>query len=134
MMRKSLMILAVIIIAGCARTNTRFIAVGEVKYAAKPSDSTIDVYLGDDAPDREYRVIGLVYTLVEPNTQVVLDKKIITLLQNEARKRGADAIVEVRIGRSGGEYNPDYRYHVPEEASGFAKAIIYKKNAVPNGK
>jgi hypothetical protein len=89
-----LLLIAPMFLMDCTRIET--VKYDEVVRPTKPDDYQIEVYTEAGAP-REYKVIGTIY--VEANMS---NPEIVKKIKSEARKIGADAIVNMKnYGPSG---------------------------------
>ena len=125
-------ILLLIFLGGCARPTTGFMRVGEKKYPAKPKEYEVLVFAEGETPQREYQVIGMVYTIKEHGLAWVERGTIINRLKQKAKKHGAHAIMDIKIVEWSKPDNPavhvlfKYGTEMPENISGEAKAILFK--------
>ncbi len=99
-MRKILLLFLIIMSSGCYSRKAHFIQHGYESYPPKPDDYEVLVFDKGEEPDREYTVIGLV--VVDSKSGLIFSgmttyEKIIELLKKEARKHGADAIMDIQI-------------------------------------
>ncbi|MFQ5641949.1 MAG: hypothetical protein ACE5IR_28575 [bacterium] len=101
-MYKKLLILLPLLVLGCAPQGLliHFMKVGDKQYPPKPKDYEVLVFINDERPQREYEVIGIV--LVEADyerwfLQKTSDQEVLNRLKKEARKHGADALIDVKI-------------------------------------
>jgi signal recognition particle subunit SEC65 len=83
-----LLLIVPIFLTDCTRVET--IKYDEVERAPKPEDYEIEIYTESGAP-RGYKIIGTIY--VEGNKS---NSEIIKQIKSEARKIGADAIVDMK--------------------------------------
>ena len=88
-----------ILILSCA-PKVHFIPVSDNIYPGKQDDFDVLIFWGNDKPDMEYRVIGMIF--IETNSPILFppevpDSKLITSIKKEARKRGADAVLDFKI-------------------------------------
>jgi len=124
--RKTLIVLSVLFLYGCGATVRNFVRSGTETYQPKPEDYDVLVFFEGDRPTKEFKVIGMVYAEKEANTglrwDVVKPEEIIRLLKEEARMRGADAIIDVKI------ISAEFRKR--DWKRGEAKAIIFKNNNI----
>lgn len=128
MNRKFLLLPLLLFIFGCGST-AHFIKVGQDDYPGKPEDYEILVFWGNTKPEREYRVIGLVFVETESQNLFpakVLDSEVVNSLKKEAMKHGADAIIELKI-TSGYENlpDPDTFYDRRKIKRAEAKAVVF---------
>ena len=109
-------------ICGCGATTTNFVRSGSETLTPKPEGYDVAVYFEGVRPEKPFEVIGMVYAEKEANSavrwDVVKPEIVIELLKEEARKHGADAILDVRISSAEGTRRDWKR--------GEAKAIIFK--------
>ena len=122
--------LLLLFIAGCG-PKIHFIKVGRDIYPSKPGDVDIIVYLKDKLPEKEYRIIGMVHLESESSSssQKITKSEIVRLFKKEARRRGADAIIDFKIA-SGytGLSNPYIYTDRRKIRRAEAKLIIFIKN------
>jgi hypothetical protein len=85
---KKLSILILLSFFSCA-PKVHFIKVGWTIYPPKPNEYEILVFREGSKPEKEYRVVGMVFT--------ASDSKILNQLKKEAKKHGADAIIDLKI-------------------------------------
>lgn len=108
MRKKLIVLLTLLMVLGCG-PQVHFINVGNEEYLPKPKDYNVQVYFNDVLPEREYKVIGMVFFEDETgllSSYLVTHPKIINRLKKEAKKRGADAIIVSKIS-SDHELVPD---------------------------
>jgi hypothetical protein len=75
--------------------------VGDETCPAHPEEHEIVVFFGMDRPERDYRVIGMLY--IEENVNS-WDDDWVRHLQQAARRHGADAILDVRTPEAKGVF------------------------------
>lgn len=126
---KILLLSLVLLNSGCYSRKTHFIKHGYDSYTPKPDGYEVLVFDNGKEPDREYSVIGLV--VVDSQSGLLFSgmtthEKIIELLKKEARKHGADAIMEIRVHK-------DFELDSEADITGVeitkrseAKAIVFK--------
>jgi len=121
-MRKIFVVLLLFLLCGCGATVKDFVKSGPEIYPPKPESYNILVFFEGDRPTKEFKVIGMVYAEKEANTavrwDVVKPEEIIQLLKEEARKQGADAIIDVKITAA--------EHRRRDWKRGEAKAVIFK--------
>ncbi len=132
-MRNKLFVLLLFLVFGCG-PQAHFLKVSHKNYPPKPDKYDILVFLDDMQPEKEYEVIGTVIFEDESGvlfSHKISDSKLINRLKNEARKRGADALIDIEI-------DSDHEI-VPTEGNllgvgvrlakrVIAKAIVFKEN------
>jgi hypothetical protein len=110
------------LICGCGATTTNFVRSGSATLTPKPEGYNVSVYFEGARPEKQFEVVGMVYAEKEANSAVRWDivkpEIVIELLKEEARKHGADAIIDVKISSAEGTRRDWKR--------GEAKAIIFK--------
>jgi uncharacterized protein YbjQ (UPF0145 family) len=80
--------------------KVHFLKVGRADYPPKAKDFEVIVYFDDREIDREYKVVGMLFVEITADllsTYQFSDPEVIEQLKKEARKRGADAITELRL-------------------------------------
>jgi len=96
-MRKGIVSLLLLFLA-CG-PKAHFIEVGDQQYPRRQKGEPVQVYFGDDQPEKEYKIIGIVF--IETDRPILssetMDSEIIEKFQEEARKHGAHAIIDVGI-------------------------------------
>jgi len=121
-MYKSFIVLFFLLLIGCGASVKDFVNSGPEKYPPKPAGYDVLVFFEGDRPTREFKVIGMVHAEKEANTKIRWDivrpDDVIKLLKEEARKHGADAIIDVKIS-SAEHRRRDWK-------RGEAKAIVFK--------
>ncbi len=143
-MHKRLMILLIFSVAvGCGpQVQLLFVDVGNEEYMSKPSGYDIQVFSSDLPPQREYKVIGMIFLEDESGALIphlVSDPQIVNLFKKEARKQGADAIIVERIA-SDTDVVPDpsapLDFGLKAIKRAEAKAIVFTddNNAVKSNK
>ena len=125
-MRKIYIALLIFLVYGCGASTTKFVRIGDKTYPPKPESSEIMVFNENESPRNEYSVIGMVYTIAEPQISNLSDREILELLKKEARKQGADAMIDVKIRESRSRYDIEHHARVPRCKSGEAKAVVFK--------
>ena len=101
MHKKLIILLTFLMVIGCGpQVHLHFINVGNEKYPPQPKDYDVQVFFDDVLPEREYKVIGMVF--LEDETGLLFsypltDPKIINRFKKEAKQQGADAIIVVKI-------------------------------------
>lgn len=130
MRRINLFLLGVLLFLGCYSRSVHFIKHGRESYPPKPDDYQVLVIDNVDELDKEYTIIGLV--VVESKADLVFsgmisDDKILDLLKKEARKSGADAIIDIQI-YEGTDADPesDSILDIDVKKRSEAKAIVFK--------
>jgi hypothetical protein len=96
---KKLSILILLSFFSCA-PKVHFIKVGWTIYPPKPNEYEILVFREGSKPEKEYRVVGMVFTEVASDILdpfQASDSKILNQLKKEAKKHGADAIIDLKI-------------------------------------
>lgn len=112
---------------GCG-PKVHFMRVGSGSYPPKPADEVV-VFL-DQKPDRDYKVIGMVFIEVEAGllqTGKLSDPKTINRLKKAAGKRGADAVFDFQFSTEPQIYhesNTGFNVQMLKRAE--AKAIVFK--------
>lgn len=121
-MRKSFVVLFVFLLCGCGATVKDFVRSGPDTYPPKPDGYNVLVFFEGNRSTKEFEVIGMVYAEKEATTavrwDVVKPEEVIQLLKEEARKHGAEAIIDVKITSS--------EHRRRDWKRGEAKAIIFK--------
>ena len=86
---------------GCASliVEGEYIRTSSVVLSEKPGDYPIDIYISDDLLEKEYRIVGRV------NSRAWKLEKGIDELKRQARKLGADGVIEVDYER---KFSVDY--------------------------
>ncbi|HEX9653726.1 MAG TPA: hypothetical protein VGA99_08440 [bacterium] len=114
---------------GCG-PKVQFLKVGTESYPRKPADYEVIVFPPGERPNKEYKVIGMVFVEVEAGLlqwRELSDPKTINHLKKAAGKRGADAIFDLQFSTE-----PQVQ---PESSTAFnvqllkcaeAKAIVFK--------
>ncbi len=99
----------------------------EETFAPKPEDYDVVVFVRGDEPDTTYRVIGSVYFdtrdywgFTNPATSADVSADVLDVLKEEARKRGADALIDFTVTWSGAY------------ALGRAKAVVFDAGGETN--
>ena len=143
MHKKLITLLILFMFISCGpQVQLHFIDVGDEQYLPKPEGYDVQVFYTDSLPEREYRVIGMVYLEDESYAIIpylVTDPKIIKLFKIEARKKGADAIIIAKIA-SDTEVLPaphaTLDFGLKKVKRGEAKAIVFTNgsNAVNSNK
>jgi len=80
--------------------KVHFLKVGRADYPPKANDYEIIVYLDDREIEQDYKVVGLLFVEITADlfhSHQFSDPEVIEQLKKEARKRGADAITELRL-------------------------------------
>jgi len=85
----------------CSSTKVNFIPISDDSFPAKPDNYEILVIYEDSRKlERDYTVVGEI--VIEKKASGIsawgADKKLVELLKKEARKFGADAIIDIGIG------------------------------------
>lgn len=117
---------------GCG-PQVHFIKVGSEHYPAKPEDYEVLVFISDERPEQDYKVIGMVFVEAEPDdlfSRQASDPKIVGHLKTEAKKHGADAIIDVHIVL-GNKPDPEATLPFLENSAvkrAEAKAIVFVDN------
>jgi hypothetical protein len=126
--KKFLALLPLFFLWGCG-PKVHFIQVGEDDYPGKPKDYEVLIYWGDNKPEKEYRVIGMVF--IETDSPILFspqisDSKVVNALKKEAKKHGADAIMDFTI-TSGYENlpDPDFVIDIRKTKRAEAKAVVF---------
>ena len=121
-------VLLLLVTLGCG-PKVHFMKVGSESYPPKPADEVL-VFRDGERPDKEYKVIGMVFVEVEAGllqSRQLSDPKTINSLKKAAGKRGADAIFDLQFSTE-----PQVQ---PESSTAFnvqllkcaeAKAIVFK--------
>ena len=116
-----------VVALGCG-PKVHFMKVGVEDYPPKPADEVV-VFL-DEKPDRDYKVIGMVFVEVEAGllqTGKLSNPKTINSLKKAAGKRGADAIFDFQFSTEPQIYpesNTSFNVQMLKRAE--AKAIVFK--------
>ena len=89
----------VLLLYGCG-PKVHFIPVSDNIYPGKSDNFDVLIFWGEDKPDMEYKVIGMVF--IETQCPILFppevpDSKLINSIKKEARKRGADAVLDFKI-------------------------------------
>jgi len=127
-MRKSIFYLLLLLLISCG-PKVHFIKVGNQEYPPREKGELVQVYLDDERPEREYKVIGMVF--VETDRPILFssetpDWKMIEKLQAEARKHGAHAIIDLEIASDIQVLpDPDEVTDVRKMKRAQAKAIVF---------
>ncbi len=126
-MRKGILSLLLLLLA-CG-PKVHFIKVGNQEYPPREKGELIQVYLGNDQPEKEYKVIGMVFIKTDRPilfSSETLDSEIIEKLQEEARKHGAHAIIDVGIASDTQILpDPDQITDIRKTKRARAKAIVF---------
>ncbi len=94
-MNKKFLTLLLLLVFGCGpQVHIQFMQVGNKYYPPKPGDYEVVVFISDEPPEKEYEVIGMVFVETESE---ISDPEIVNHFKNEAKKYGADAIIDVHI-------------------------------------
>lgn len=95
-------IVMLIVLSGCA-PRAMYMALVEEEHSAKSSADEVTVFLNDERPEREYVVIGLIYVEVKPDRfgHLTPTSSVVRQFRTEARKHGADAVIDIRIDTEG---------------------------------
>ena len=128
MNKKFLLFPLLLFIVECGPT-AHFIKVGKDDYPVKPEDYEVLVFWGNTKPEREYRVIGLVFVETESQNlfpSEVTDPEVVNSLKKEAKKHGAEAIMDLKI-TSGYENlpDPDKFFDRRKTKRAEAKAVVF---------
>ena len=121
-------VLLLFVALGCG-PKVHFMKVGSESYARKPEDEVI-VFRDGERPDKEYKVIGMVFVEVEAGllqSRQLSDPKTINSLKKAAGKRGADAIFDLQFSTEPQIYpesNTAFNVQLLKRAE--AKAIVFK--------
>ena len=131
MNKKLLLLLLLLLILGCG-PKVHFIKVGNEYYPPKQNDYEVLVFLNDVRPEKEYKVVGMVFIETESALLFppqISDSKVINKLKKEAKKRGADAIIDLKI-TSDTQVLPDnfMTAEVKRMKRAQAKAIVFINN------
>lgn len=127
-MRKSLFYLLLLLLLSCG-PKVHFIKVGNQEYPSREKGELVLVYLNDERPEREYKVIGMVF--IEIDRPILFssetpDSKVIEKLQEEARKHGAHAIIDLEIASDIRVLpDPDELTDIRKMKRAQAKAIVF---------
>lgn len=122
--------LLVALVIGCATKSSRFIKSGYDTYAPKPEDYEVKVIEKGEQPDHEYAIIGLV--VAEGKSDLLFSSKltrqdILELLKKEAKKHGADAIMDIKMTSAASVHTePESWPDVQVVKRSEAKAIVFK--------
>lgn len=117
---------------GCA-PEVQFLQVGANSYPPKPDVYEVLVFIEGDKPQRDYEVIGMVFVEGDVDQAYIKNGKsvnfegqgIVDLLKKEAKKHGADAIIDVRINLNRQfEIKPTFELNTKRKSN--AKAIVFK--------
>ena len=97
--KKFLVLYLLLFLWGCGPT-VHFIQVGKNDYPGKPKDYEILVFFEGDKPEKDYRVIGMVF--IDTDSPLLFspqipDSKVVNALKKEAKKHGADAIIDLKV-------------------------------------
>ncbi|NUQ40678.1 MAG: hypothetical protein HUU32_04725 [Calditrichaceae bacterium] len=127
-MRKSLFYLLLLLLLSCG-PKVHFIKVGNQEYPSREKGEAVLVYLNGERPEREYKVIGMVF--IEIDRPILFssetpDSKVIEKLQEEARKHGAHAIIDLEIASDIRVLpDPDELTDIRKMKRAQAKAIVF---------
>jgi hypothetical protein len=124
MAKNTIIFFLIISFCGCTISHSTFIRSSEKIYPEKSEGSDILLFFKGDPPQKEYRVLGIVYAEKHAlnSLYIVKPKHIIEMLRNKARKAGADAIMDVRIA-----FAPTGTIESKDRKLGEAKAIVFVK-------
>lgn len=126
-MRKG--ILSILLLLLSCGPKVHFIKVGNQEYPSREKGEPVLVYLNDERPEREYKVIGMVF--IEIDRPILFssetpDSKVIEKLQEEARKHGAHAIIDLEIASDIRVLpDPDEVTDIRKMKRAQAKAIVF---------
>lgn len=130
-MYKKLSILVLFFLISCA-PKVNFIKVGRTNYPPKPKEYEVLVFWEDSKPEKEYKIAGMVfievaYDVLDPFQ--ISDSKILNLLKKEAKKHGADALIDFQLTSDLMVLlDPDAIIDPKKTKYARAKAIIFTKN------
>lgn len=115
---KLISVLAPLLLAGCATSQSDFTRIGG-SYSAKANNHPIDIFLGDDLPSRQYIEIAILEVHLETSGLVTrafsaAEPKI----EEQARAAGGDAVVEIKEFKT--RHLENMIYHVTAKAIKYA--------------
>lgn len=112
-------------LASCITTIQEFIPSSHTSCPPKAADYEVTLYFEGDRPAREYRVLGLIYaeSYARNNIVRVQASDVLEGLREEARVRGADAVIDVKI--------MPVEFRRFDTKRGEGKAIIFLPTAGP---
>jgi hypothetical protein len=126
-MRKGILSLLLLLLA-CG-SKIHFIKVGNQEYPPREKGEPVLVYLSNERPEKEYKIIGMVF--VETDRPILFssetpDPEIIDLLQKGAGKHGAHAIIDLEIASDIQVLpDPDQVADIRKMKRAQAKAIVF---------
>lgn len=119
-MQKIIAVLSLMTILGCA-PQVDFVRTTSERYPPKPDDYEMLVYIKGDRPEEDYKVIGVLQVQGKHGLSGPRSDKLVTVLKKEARKNGADAIIDLEI-----DTMSHFSYEGERLVICEAKAIVFK--------